>query len=379
MERNRQSQDTYRPFVSVVLPAYNEEEILQQNLTELYEYMRSLENEYRWEIILVDDGSTDNTGIIADDFAQKHPNFQVIHQPHNFRLGQALRAGFHQCEGDYVVTLDIDLSYAPDHIEQLLRTLREEKAKVVIASPYMKGGQVSNVPFLRKQLSIWANRFLSLTVTKDRLTGKIFTLTGMVRGYDRKFLSKLDLKAMDVDINTEILYKTMILRGRITEIPAHLNWRISQPVITSETREKKQRKSSMRIFKGILSSLLSGFIFRPFMFFILPGLVVLMLSIYTVGWAFVHTFTHYQKLAAMSPPVEYDFSDAIAAAFNQGPHVFIVGGFSLVVAIQLISLGILALQNKKYFEELFHLGSSVYADTLKIMRRNRDPKNPDRD
>ena len=59
-------------------------------------------------------------------------------------------------------------------------------------------------------------------------------------------------------------------------------------------------------------------------------------------------------------PFDYRFSDAIAAAFRQAPHAFIVGGISLMVALQLISLGILALQSKRYFEELFHLTSTIY-------------------
>ena len=351
-----------KPLVTIVLPAYNEEKILQDNLNELCQYVQGLAHKYRWEIILVDDGSTDNTCAIADEFMRECSYFRVIHHPHNFRLGQALRAAFNQCRGDYVVTLDIDLSYTPDHIERLLTALQERSAKVVIASPYMKGGQVSNVPWLRKQLSFWANKFLSLTVTKDLLTGTIYTLTGMVRAYDRKFLSKLDLKAMDVEINTEILYKTMILRGRIIEIPAHLNWR---PAV-DRNKKKKKRKSSMLLLKSIFSYLLSGFMFRPFMFFVLSGFIVLLLAIYTLGWALAHSWWNFQELVKLDPLRSYDFSDGIAAAFTQKPHTFIVGGFCLIVAIQLISLGILALQNKKYFEELFHFSSTIHTNIVEL-------------
>ena len=53
------------------------------------------------------------------------------------------------------------LSYSPDHIEKMLAKIRETRAKIVIASPYLKGGKVSNVPWLRKTLSKWANRFLA--------------------------------------------------------------------------------------------------------------------------------------------------------------------------------------------------------------------------
>jgi hypothetical protein len=75
----------------------------------------------------------------------------------------------------------------------------------------MKEGKVSNVPWLRKTLSIWANRFLAF-FAKDRYSERLSTLTGMVRAYDADFLSRLNLKAMDMDINPEIIYKAMILR-----------------------------------------------------------------------------------------------------------------------------------------------------------------------
>ena len=344
-----------KPLVSVVVPAFNEADIIKKNLTILCEYMESLETDYRWEIILVNDGSTDDTGSLADQFAKNRDKVHVLHHMYNFRLGQALRSAFNNCRGDYVVTMDIDLSYSPDHIERMLTKILETKAKIVIASPYTKGGKVSNVPWLRKTLSVWANRFLAF-FAKDRFSKRLSTLTGMVRAYDRKFLSGLNLKAMDVDINPEIIYKAMILRARIVEIPAHLNWSSEKAI----KKAGKKRKSSMRILRSILSSLLSGFMFRPFMFFILPGLTLIILSLYPIGWTLIHTFTHYQNIPASSGPFDYRFSDAVAAAFHQAPHAFVVGGICLLVALQLLSLGFLALQSKRYFEELFHLGSTIY-------------------
>jgi glycosyltransferase involved in cell wall biosynthesis len=352
-EEIREVPQPEKPFVSIVTPAYNEAAIIEQNLTRLCEYMETLEDEYRWELIVVNDGSSDETGDLAEAFAKTRDNVHVLHHMYNFRLGQALRYAFNNCRGDYVVTIDVDLSYSPDHIGKLLAKIKETRAKIVIASPYTKGGKVSNVPWLRKTLSIWANRFLSLTVTKDNLLPSLSTLTGMVRAYDGRFLSRLNLKAMDVDIQPEILYKAMILRARIVEIPAHLNW-------GSDETGGKQRRSSIRLAKSLISSLLSGFMFRPFMLFILPGLVLVVLSLYPFAWIFIHTFHHFQNPALSGLAFDHRLSGAIALAFGQSPHAFIVGGVTLMLAIQLISLGILALQNKKYFEELFHISSAVY-------------------
>ena len=353
----------HKPSVSIVIPAYNEAAILEKNLGILCEYMKGFEGQYDWEMIIVNDGSTDETGDIADAFSKTRENVTVLHHMFNFRLGQALRYAFSNCRGDIVVVMDSDLSYSPDHIGKMLAKMKESRAKIVIASPYAKGGKVSNVPWLRKIMSVWANRFIAF-FARDRYLDRLTTITGMVRAYDRVFLSRLNLKAMDMDINPEIIYKGMILRARIVEIPAHLDWGVEK----GPKAEGKTRKSSMRIFRSILASLISGFVFRPFMFFILPGFALLLLSLYPIAWAFVHTIQFYVSMPSSEAGLGYHFSEAVAAAFNLSPHSFIVGGIALMIAIQFISLGTLALQNKKYFEEMFHIGSSNYWAT----RKNRE-------
>ncbi len=342
-----------KPFVSVVIPAYNEAAIAKKNLNRVHKYMQTLEDEYRWELIIVNDGSTDGTGELADKFAWARDNIHVLHHFANFQLGQALKFAFNNCKGDYIVVLDLDLSYSPDHIKRLLNAISKTKSKIVIASPYAKGGTIANVPFLRRIMSIWANRFLSLTA-KGRLT----TLTGMVRVYDRVFLNSLNLKATDYQISPEIIYKAQLLGARITEIPGHLDW-------TFNKREGNTRRSSMKISRNILSSLFTGFIFRPFMFFILPGLTLLFISAYPIFWSFFHISLQYQKLPQSAEYFDAGVSAAVRLAFQQSPHSFLVGGILLMVAIQLLSLGILALQNKRYFEELFHLGSTMYKSNYK--------------
>jgi glycosyltransferase involved in cell wall biosynthesis len=337
-----------RHFVSIVVPAYNEAAIVEENLAVICEYMRSLEDDYRWELILVNDGSTDETGDLAEAFAGTRENVHVLHHFTNFRLGQALRYAFNNARGDTIVTMDLDLSYSPDHIGQMLRKIKETRAKIVIASPYMKGGRISNVPWLRRRLSIWANRFLSLAAK-----GKLSTLTGMVRAYDRRFLSSLNLKAMDVDINPEIIYKSQLLGARIVETPAHLDWGLQRA-------QGKKRSSSIRILRSIASCLLSGFIFRPFMFFILPGLGLLLVSVYPLIWVFIHTMSQLKDIPSSVGPFDARLSGAVAAAFAQSPHSFFVAGITLMLGFQLMSLGILALQSKSYFEELFHLGTTLH-------------------
>jgi glycosyltransferase involved in cell wall biosynthesis len=348
--RTKEAVETVLPFVSIVVPGYNEAGIVKRSLQEICNYMETLENQYRWELIFVDDGSTDGTGEIVDAFAKARKNVHILHHMTNFRLGQALRSAFNYSHGDYIVTMDVDLSYSPDHIEKLLTKIRETKARIVIASPYMNGGKTSDIPWLRRTLSKWANRYLSLTAQ-----GNLSTLTGMVRVYDARFLRSLSLKSMETEINEEIIYKAQLLNARIVEIPAHLDWSYGK-------KAGEGRSSSIKMFRKIVSCIFSGFIFKPFMFFVLPGVFLMLVSFYPLFWAFIHTMSHYQRLLS-SPALgrlDYVFADAVAAAFIQSPHSFLVGGFTLMLALQLISLGILALQNKRYFEEIFHLGTSIY-------------------
>ena len=181
----------------------------------------------------------------------RQQNVRVLHHQTNFRLGQALRYAFNNCRGEYVVTIDCDLSYGPEHIGRLVTELRSTNAKIVIASPYAKNGHTTKIPFLRRFLSRSANRFLAATAR-----GHLSTLTGMVRAYDRRFLSTLNLRSMGTDINTEILYKAELLGAKVVEIPAHLDWTFSQS-------SGRRRRSLNALANSTNGYLVSGFMFRP--------------------------------------------------------------------------------------------------------------------
>jgi hypothetical protein len=201
--------------------------------------------------------------------------------------------------------------------------------------------------------------------THDKFSDRLTTITGMVRAYDRRFLSKLNLKAMDVDINPEIIYKAMILRARIVEVPAHLDWGVDRSV----KKQGSMRRSSLRIAGSILQSLIFGFMFRPFMFFVVPGVMLIILSLYPIIWTFIHSIQIFKTLDGSNLALDYRISEAIGGAFQQSPHVFVVGGFALMIGIQLFSFGMLALQKKRYFEELFNLGSNTQIRNNELYER----------
>jgi len=340
-------EEVNKTFISVLLPCYNEEIIIEKNLNVVIAYLKSISSKYRWEIVIVNDGSKDKTGEIADNFEKMENNIRVIHHPTNLNLGNALQTGFHNSKGEIIVVLDIDLSYSVDHIEKLVDKMVETSSDIVIASPYMKGGKVSEVPFIRKIMSKWVNTFMRFAAQD-----KYYTFTGMVRAYRKEFIRYVNLKTKDYEINPEIMYKAMILRAKITEIPAHLDW-------TEQNKFAGKRTSSIRLIRGTFSGLMSSFIFRPYMFFLVIGFILMLLSLYELVWLLVDTLSDLTIIHQQSANIDITFSYSLKQQFSKNPQSFIVGGITFLASIQFLGLGFLSLQNKRYFEELFHLGSAL--------------------
>jgi hypothetical protein len=111
---------------------------------------------------------------------------------------------------------------------------------------------------------------------------------------------------------------------------------------------------------------MSSFIFRPYIFFLGVGSFFLFLSLYVIGWIFYNVSKVSPQLDIDSQYFDDRFSMAVGVVFNQRPHSFFVGGFCLLVALQILSLGFLALQSKRYFEELFHISTNNLKRVEKI-------------
>jgi glycosyltransferase involved in cell wall biosynthesis len=222
-----------QPSVSVVVPAYNEAALVTDTLSRLHGYLCTLDDKYRWEMVVVDDGSDDGTGALADRFAATHARAVVYHHPENAGLGGAVRTAFRECESDYLVMMDSDLSYSPDHIHSLLDTIVASGASVVVASPYRPDAKATGVPPSRLITSRAANRLLALAAG-----GGLTTLTGLVRAYDGEFARSLELEESGPTINCEILYRAREQGAAVVEIPAHLDW--------SRLRRHRQDRRSLR-------------------------------------------------------------------------------------------------------------------------------------
>lgn len=176
---------------------------------------------------------------------------------------------------------------------------------------------------------------------------EVKTVTGMVRAYDGKFIRGLSLKSMGPEINTEILYKAQIMRVRIAEIPAHLDWR-------DQAERMAKRKVSLKVTTTSKLLVFASFLYRPIIFFMIPGLLLLAISAWSGGSLF---WTVWQEASDQSGGFDTRLTEGFAKAWELRPQTFIIAGFTFVVSVQLISLGLLAAQAKRYFEELFYAAS----------------------
>ena len=344
-----------RPLISVILPCYNEQALLRANTTEIVDYLTTLEGQYRWEILIINDGSADSTGDIAEELATEFPQIRTLHHPTNFGVGQALRFGFSNTRADYVITLDVDLSYDVQHIGEMLTQLKNTHAKMVLASPYMEGGTVSNVPFVRRILSVMGNRFLKFFVR-----GEYSTITSLVRAYDGPFIRSLDLRSVGLDLMPEILHKSLVMNAKVIECPGRLDW-------GPQLEYSDSRVSSIRLIKHIGSTIKSGFALRPVYFLLVPGIAA---GIFTLYMLILSGLAITRATAGAGTESVLGFAGSMSLAFQSSPHIFILALFSAVLSIQFLAFGALASQNTRHFEDLFSQNSkklkSLQKDVLEL-------------
>jgi len=247
--------------LSIVIPMFNEAENAEPTLNRVEEVLASFSGTY--EIIVVNDGSLDSTLEVLNRLAERDKKLKIVSYVKNVGRGMALRKGFKKSNGEIVVSIDADLSYSPRYILDLVETLRTEpEVDLVLASPYMPGGGVKNVPFLRLWVSKSGNRILRLV-----MPNRIYTSTGIFRAYRKKVLDSLELESDGKEIHLEILSKALALGYCVKEIPA---------ILTS----RKKDESKFKFRKTALSHLVFSAFEKPMMMFGFLGFV-------TVGIGFL--------------------------------------------------------------------------------------------
>jgi glycosyltransferase involved in cell wall biosynthesis len=123
-------QEKAPPSLTVVFPMYNEEAYLERAVRAARE---ALEGAFDYEIVIVDDASTDRTGALADALARSDPRVRVVHNTVNRRLGGSLRAGYAAATKDLIFYTDADLPIDLQQVPRAVRLLEYQQADIVAA------------------------------------------------------------------------------------------------------------------------------------------------------------------------------------------------------------------------------------------------------
>ena len=226
------------PFLSVIVPAYDEEARISKSLPLLARFLE--DKPYSWEVIVVDDGSTDATGAIVREWVADRSDFRLETIPHGGK-GAAVRRGMLSARGERRFMCDADLAMPIERLDGFLRLI-EEGSDVVIASRQMAGarrfGESSRRYLLGRVFNLMV-QFLIVRGFSDTQCGfKCF------RGDAAETLFGLQ-RTMGWTFDVEILYLARKKAMRVVELPIECHY--------DETSKMRTLPAALTVLRDILT------------------------------------------------------------------------------------------------------------------------------
>ena len=251
------------PYVSIIVPVYNEEPNLQKLMARLYPVMTSMGRPF--EIIFTDDGSRDRSLEILRDMANRYPEVRVIEFNGNFGQHMAIMAAFEKSSGEIIVTLDADLQNPPEEIPKLVAEM--EKGHDVVGSVRQKRQDT----FFRRAASKIVN------ITTNKMTGMQMSDYGcMLRAYHRTVIDNLNRCQ---EMTTFIPALAQSFAANPSEVP----------VAHAERAEGESKYSLYRLIR-LNFDLMTGFSVVPLQLFALLGILTSAASVLFALFLLVRRF-----------------------------------------------------------------------------------------
>jgi len=196
--------------LSVVVPCYNEQATLGSCIQGLLEIQ---DDNLTLEIIVVDDGSSDDSIGVAQALCARHQEVRLLEHEKNMGKGAALRTGFEQATGDFVAVQDADLEYEPQDLKRLLEPLRGGVADVVFGSRFLSHGAHRVLYFWHSLgnsfLTLISNIFTDLNLTDMETCYKVFR---------REIIQSFEIEENRFGVEPEMVAKVAQMRVRIYEM-----------------------------------------------------------------------------------------------------------------------------------------------------------------
>ncbi|MFA5337250.1 MAG: dolichyl-phosphate beta-glucosyltransferase [Candidatus Omnitrophota bacterium] len=228
-------------FLSIVIPAYNEEKRLQSTLEKIYSYLKS--KDYEYEVIVIDDGSSDKTAeVVLDSELNKAGKLVLLKNEKNKGKGFSIKKGILASRAEFVLFTDSDLSAPIEEADELFLSI-QSGYDIVIGSRSIEGAEVRvHQPFYRELMGIFFNVLVQILVLK----GFIDTQCGfkLFKGNVAKDIAN-ELKIDRFGFDVEMLYLAQKKNYKIKEVP--VIW------LNSPTSKVNPVLDSWRMFIDLLS------------------------------------------------------------------------------------------------------------------------------
>jgi len=198
-------------LLTVFFPMWNEEDYIERALDAAREECLSLIEAREiddYELLVIDDASTDRTGQIADDLAARDPHVRVVHHPRNRKLGGSLKTGFAEAKGDLVLYTDADLPFDMVELHKACRLMRHYEADIVSAYRFDRTGE----GYVRVVYSFFYNLLVRV------LFGvRIRDINFAFKLCQRRALDRITLESEGSFIDAELVVRTIGYGGKVVQ------------------------------------------------------------------------------------------------------------------------------------------------------------------
>ncbi len=249
--------------VSIVIPLFNEEESLPELLNWIKEVMD--QNKLSYELVMIDDGSKDNSWQVVSDLKKKHSTIKGIKFQRNYGKSAALHIGFQEAQGDVIITMDADLQDSPEEIPELYRMVKKEGFDLV--SGWKKK---RHDPFSKRFPSKIYNRLVRI------VTGiKLHDFNCGLKAYSRELAKSIEVYG-DMHRYMPVLAKAAGFKN------------IGEKIVQHQARKFGISKFGFGRFRGMFDLITISFISRfgkkPMQFFGTFGTIMFFAGLIAAGW-----------------------------------------------------------------------------------------------